>query len=795
MSIHLSTTPTRKVILQELERLLGPLHADVAAEWETKYLLQRRDAEQLDQQHRSAQPAAPAQPALSPSLPPSSKAVVEVVETEGVNTVAAINGHHGEQSNGDKQAHSRRSKGKRKRGEQDAALHADRSPAHSSPSSSPVPAAAAEPKHVSLLSPPLVPHSGLEEIALDDDDDHDEPAPPRPSSSSSSSLLSPSPSPPSTLQLLSALTFLLPDRDPSFYSSWPVVALSQRIVDAYHTALSSHLSAASTPLTSAWLFALAHLLSPILLPSPPLHPAWVDRSIQQLLLSLALHVRACIERGDLDDGDGIDEARLALSEVRRARDVIGLEEVDDVWMRQWIDAVTPAAPAPAAATHPNGASSSRPAPLPASTSSTSSASDDDDDDDDSSSRSASPAPRDPARTVASVTHLSLPKAVALVKPRFIVLDAANIGRWSGSGDPSTEVTVNTTGDHHSLPSHLQSLPTSIVPTRQMIRLDSWQIAAAVLAVESQLHTPALCCLPEQFIRRPTRFGVRDVDLLLLLQKAGKLHRLPSGADDDTQLIALTNEAETWLVTNDNLRDHVYSGTVSKDWVGSRLIKYYTVEYPRIGVGRMEVGGAGEGLKTMEEVKERGSVCLIEPAAMRRNIHAKEQMAADAEEGGDQQRSQQLVQQPPPAGYPQAAPGYATYPAPYPYQPYYPPPPPGYALPHELHAEWGGGGYAGAAPGDDPTQYPLIVPPSLVAQYAGSPYSLYVPPPAPPAAPLPLPPSPAGSGSAEGWSRPALPSPSSSSSPFSSSSASSRSRYPHGAFIPPNAPPPVIFTRH
>ena len=242
----------------------------------------------------------------------------------------------------------------------------------------------------------------------------------------------------------------------------------------------------------------------------------------------------------------------------------------------------------------------------------------------------------------------------------------------------------------------------------MIRLDSWQIAAAILAVETQLHTPALCCLPEQFIRRPSRFGVRDVDLLLLLQKAGKLHRLPAGADDDTQLIALTNEAETWLVTNDNLRDHVYGGVVSKEWVGSRLIKYYTVEYPRIGV---EVGKeVGEGLKTMEEVKERGSVCLIEPAAMRKNIHTKEQMAAETEEGGDQQQRGQQPQQLPPAGYPHATTGYAGYPAPYGYQPYYPPLPPGYPPPYELYAEWASAGYGGVGPADDPTQYPLIVPP-------------------------------------------------------------------------------------
>ena len=268
MSIHLATTPTRKLLLQELERLLGPLNPDVAAEWETKYLLQRRDGELLDQQRRSqpqplSSPAA--QPALSPPLLPSLKAAVETVK-RGSQTATIGNGHHREQSNSDTKTETGRSRGKRKRGEEDAAQRSGGSSAESPPSPSPSPSAAAASKVVPPLSQPFTAHNGLEEIAIDD---ADEPAPPQPSPPSSSI----SPAPPSTLQLLSVLTFLLPERDPSFYSSWPSIPVTQRIMDAYHSALSSHLSSAPNPLTPPWLFTLAHLLSPHPppLPSPSPH--------------------------------------------------------------------------------------------------------------------------------------------------------------------------------------------------------------------------------------------------------------------------------------------------------------------------------------------------------------------------------------------------------------------------------------------------------------------------------------------------------------------------------------------
>ena len=723
MSIHLSTTPTRKVLLQQLEELLGPLNPDVAAEWITKYLLQRRDAELLELERRNPSMhdstegdqtdlAGPPSPSPSPPLP--------------------MNGHG--KINGTDAVDPKPATKKRKR---DAATVDTDKPA------------------ASPLAPSLNAHHGLEEI------DIDESAPasvlPRPLAK---------PSPPSTLHLLSVLTFLLPSRDAAFYASWSADALTQRIASAYHSELSALQSTAPSPLSADWLFTLAHLLSPVLLTGKEV--TWVDAEVKALVRDLAAKVREGIEADDLDDGDGVDEARMALSHVLRASKAVGLEDVDELWMREWVASISPEpTPSPAVPSTEDV----RPTSPAVSESS------------DAESSEPSPAAAVEARvTIASVTHMSLQKAVLAVKPRFIVLDAANIGRWSGSGDPSTEVTVNTNG-HSSLPSHLQSLPTSLPSTRNMVRLDSWQIAAAVLAVESTLRTPALCCLPEQFIRRPERFGVRDHELLLLLQRQGKLHRLPAGADDDTQLIALANDAETWLVTNDNLRDHVYGGTVSRDWVGSRLIKFYTVLYPSVGG---DGDAEGKELRTMEEVKQRGTVCLVEPAAMRKNIGHHHKEAADTDKAGDEDSA--VVKGGHPAvGYPQGMPGYGAYGGWLPYGwygPPAPPPPPPYGL---GYGEYGGGwaGYDGSAPSAT-TQYPLIVPPSLRAEYASSPYTLYEPP--KPYSSAPPTPSARAENGAERYGA------SSSASSPSSAIAARSAGYPPGAFIPPNAPPPIIVGR-
>ena len=751
---NLTTTPTRKLLLLELRDLLGPLNDDVAAEWITPWLLQRRDAELLDilyrqrqaqqQQGDAGQDAKRSgasrdlnggeEHAAAEELPSNGHAapaengdgrVPELSRTKPAlrrqqaqqQTAQRPQQQKQKQSNGEKEhradssSSSAAQEGSRKRRrEQDAAAAetaAASPPSHSSSgvstsagsaaSATPPTPAASQPSVVSVPSFAVLPH-GMVEIDIDDVDDSPLP-PPRPAAVPSIAASAP----PSREQLLAALSFLLPDRDPAFYSSWTPEALVQRVQSAYYEQL--YEMSRETLLTPALLFSFAHLLSPALLPSSPPLPAYVDAAISGAVLDICRHIRLAIENDgvgaggaegeDEEEEDAVsvrDEARLALSQVLRVSAVIGLSREEADWIRQWIQSVTPVVPVAPAVPAPTIPAVASPVPSGAG----------DEDDDDDGADAASPAAGSAEKpSIESLTHLSLSAAVAVIKPRFILLDGANIGRWSGSGDPSTEITVSTGS---SLPSHLQHLPASTAPlTRSMTRFDSWQVAAAVHAVESSLGTPALICLPEQYVRRPERLGVRDVELLLLLQRQGKLHRLPAGADDDTALIQLAVDSNTWIVTNDNLRDHVYRKTVSRDWVACRLIKFYTLVFPKpLGAGdddNAAAGGAaaaaaraaGSGLKTMDDALERGSVCLVEPAAMRSRVQqAKDRMEqgrADVAEASEEPPVPDVQLAPPP--FPAHPYQYFPPPAMYapppglpfaypPYYPQYPPAPPPWA---------------------------------------------------------------------------------------------------------------------
>jgi hypothetical protein len=242
---------------------------------------------------------------------------------------------------------------------------------------------------------------------------------------------------------------------------------------------------------------------------------------------------------------------------------------------------------------------------------------------------------------------SLFSAVSAAKPKFLVLDGANIGRWSGSGDPSEEiVTVHYINSNNS--NSGGQLGGELPNQRSLIRFESWQVYAAVLAVEKQLKIPALVCLPEQYIRKPERYAVRNVELLLFLQAEGKLHRLPAGADDDIQLITLAQHANTWLITNDNLRDHVAAQIISQAWVNQYVIKYYTINFPSLlqetapsSAKQWNVASASDKEKQLEIINklviQRGSVHLVAPEALRRNIKAKKRPVSPTPESSFNER--------------------------------------------------------------------------------------------------------------------------------------------------------------
>ena len=678
-SIHVSSTPTRWKVLEELRELLGDLDEQVVAQWQTHNLLQRRDAE-LEHRAQAQQAKQSEQQEGEQENRKAGRTDQQETETNRVNSIgveeddtATTNGHNGivhqrtetkrkererrnrhrdtqpsstQETDGEQQPnasesmveqHERKKEKKRKREHHDGTDQLLQQQVSSSESAVNIMPPLAEINIDSPAAPPqrqpTLPANGMQEIEITIDDEPDNlpsvpPSPPPAASRQPSPLPPPSPAPLSRLSLLSVLTFLLPARDPASYASWSIDTLVQRVQAEYTSQL--YELCLPTELSTELLFSFAHLLSPLILPSGRVVPVYVDGEVCRLVREVAAHVMAAIEgstegadnNDDEDDEESavpVDEARLALSEVVRVSEMIGMSEADIGAIQRWLQSVTPAVKplaVPVRASpinsgiHPLSTSSPSPSPSRASTSFSSSSAP-------SPSSSSSSSSVQPASTV----PVSLTAAVAAAKPRFIVLDGANIGRWSGSGDPSTEVTVTTTT---SRPSHLQHLPST--DSRTMSRFASWQLVAAVHAVEQLLNVPALICLPEQFIRRPERFAVQDSDLLLLLQKQGKLHRLPTGADDDSQLIRMAESGNTWIVTNDNFRDHVYSGRVSKQWVDERVIKFYTIEFPRVGAG----GVGGGGVRTEEEVREKGQVCLVDPSVLRRNMHAKEEMERERE---------------------------------------------------------------------------------------------------------------------------------------------------------------------
>ena len=705
-SIHVSSAPTRWKVLEELRELLGSLDEQVVAQWQTHTLLQRRDAEleyatrpheqRQDEQQAACDEKDIAQQRSVDGLDGDIEGpAVEERESERTN---GHNGVDGQQTETDRKEKKRK---KRQRDEQSTGqqqpaaaesieqqqpnqLKNTKTVHHNGPietsqqevetdrladNGAPLTeididdhSPATSPR---LQSQPLLPAHGMQEIDINIDDDLDTslsptaplPSRPLPPPQPLQQRL-PQPPPPlsSRLSLMSVLTFLLPSRDPASYASWSIDTLVQRVQAEYTSQL--HELCAATELSTDTLFSLAHLLSPLVLPTGAVRPVYVDSEVCRLIREMAAHVMAAIEgalqEADDDGGESseeddrspvpVDEARLALSEVARVSGMIGMDEATTTAIRRWLQSAAPAMkPSPAAPTRtpptngtygglqsvapamkPSPAAPTRTPPTNGTHKSAISSSAPSLPHTSTSPSSSTPSLSSSATSVpsSSVGPVSLTAAIAAAKPRYIVLDGANIGRWSGSGDPSTEVTVTTTT---SRPSHLQHLPS--IDSRTMSRLASWQLVAAVHAIEQQLNVPALICLPEQFIRRPERFAVQDSELLLLLQKQGKLHRLPTGADDDSQLIRMAETGNTWIVTNDNFRDHVYSGRVTKQWVDERVIKFYTIEYPRVGGSAV---GAAVAVSTEDEARDRGEVCLVEPSALRRNMHAKEDMERERE---------------------------------------------------------------------------------------------------------------------------------------------------------------------
>jgi hypothetical protein len=157
---------------------------------------------------------------------------------------------------------------------------------------------------------------------------------------------------------------------------------------------------------------------------------------------------------------------------------------------------------------------------------------------------------------------------AAKRPRYIVIDAADIAHWQGSGAVG------------SMPLPGARAGGVAVPCAR--RFSSWQVAAAVKAVEQQvsgLGIQVVTWLGEQYLRSPSSYSVHDVWVLLELQRQGKLHLMPAGADGAHEMIRLAQMEDTYLVSNNDLTEYVSDGALTPQWRDAHLCKFFTFALP------------------------------------------------------------------------------------------------------------------------------------------------------------------------------------------------------------------------
>jgi hypothetical protein len=67
--------------------------------------------------------------------------------------------------------------------------------------------------------------------------------------------------------------------------------------------------------------------------------------------------------------------------------------------------------------------------------------------------------------------------------------------------------------------------------------------------------------------------VKDLWVLLELQRQSKLHRFPTGADEHAMMVQLARAEGSFIVTNDDLPSQPL------EWTSSHLTKYFTFSLP------------------------------------------------------------------------------------------------------------------------------------------------------------------------------------------------------------------------
>jgi len=173
-----------------------------------------------------------------------------------------------------------------------------------------------------------------------------------------------------------------------------------------------------------------------------------------------------------------------------------------------------------------------------------------------------------ATPVASRSILSQAIDTLPHKPTYILLDTVSVARWAGSGEATTLT-------HPSTPARHGTGASSSAP-----RFESWQVAAAIRAVEQQLAGQSIAVtalIPERFQKQPDENNVQDVWVLLELQRQMKLHRVPDAADLQLQLIGLAAQPgnETFIISNDSFNEHLTSGLITAEWRDRHVLRFFS----------------------------------------------------------------------------------------------------------------------------------------------------------------------------------------------------------------------------
>jgi hypothetical protein len=104
-----------------------------------------------------------------------------------------------------------------------------------------------------------------------------------------------------------------------------------------------------------------------------------------------------------------------------------------------------------------------------------------------------------------------------------------------------------------------------------------------------------------------RLSASSEAALRWLEERDSIVQTPSQADDDLFTISYAQRELTPVVTNDNYRDHITRGLISKRWADARLIKYAFFPGQSGAAWMPDMAGA----RMLEEFKRAGKLAHVQ----------------------------------------------------------------------------------------------------------------------------------------------------------------------------------------